>query len=382
MTNPIPQRAYLVSNATGTIYPTVIFPRAPNTSDFDFPITQRWIDTSDSNAEWFLLKFTTSAGVVSPDWVQLSSGGQTTETLSGNTGGAVGPDINKNINVIGSIVSGISIAGNPGTNTLTATLANIPNSSLANSSITLVAGTGISITTSPVSLGGSTTISTTASLSAFNQVVIQTFPSSGTYTPTTGMKYCIIEVVGGGAAGGGAVSTGGGEYSHGGGGGGGEYARGVFTAAQISGSQVVTIGAGGTGVSGAAGNDGTTSSVGILITAAGGGGGGSSAATTGEVLSTGGQGGTGGSGGSFRVQGSAGGFGMNTTPVGTWTMGGAGGSSLLAGFTLPTPNDAVGATGKLYGGGGGGSTNIQSGSNRPGGDGAKGFVIITEFLSV
>jgi hypothetical protein len=34
--------------------------------------------------------------------------------------------------------------------------------------------------------------------SAFQSVNIQTFTASGTYTPTAGMKYCIIEAVGGG----------------------------------------------------------------------------------------------------------------------------------------------------------------------------------------
>lgn len=167
MTNPVTQRPYLVANGTGTIFPTVVFDRAPAVTDFNFPITQRWIDTSDENAEWFLLGFLSSVGVVSPNWVQLSSGTGTVETLTGNTGGAVGPDGTQTIHVIGDS-SGIQFAGNPGTNTLTASLANIPNSSLANSSITLVAGTGISINTSPVSLGGSTTISLITPVSIAN----------------------------------------------------------------------------------------------------------------------------------------------------------------------------------------------------------------------
>lgn len=39
------------------------------------------------------------------------------ETLTGNSGGAVGPDAAFNINLIGS--GSVSVAGNPGTNTLT-----------------------------------------------------------------------------------------------------------------------------------------------------------------------------------------------------------------------------------------------------------------------
>jgi uncharacterized membrane protein YciS (DUF1049 family) len=40
------------------------------------------------------------------------------ETLTGNTGGAVGPDGSDNINVVGDGTT-ITVAGNPGTNTLT-----------------------------------------------------------------------------------------------------------------------------------------------------------------------------------------------------------------------------------------------------------------------
>lgn len=37
---------------------------------------------------------------------------------------------------------------------------------------------------------------------AINTPVIQKFTASGTYTPTSGMIFCIIECVGGGGAGG------------------------------------------------------------------------------------------------------------------------------------------------------------------------------------
>lgn len=41
-------------------------------------------------------------------------------TLTGNSGGGVGPDIGRNIDLVGS--GSINVAGNPGTNTLTITL--------------------------------------------------------------------------------------------------------------------------------------------------------------------------------------------------------------------------------------------------------------------
>lgn len=54
-------------------------------------------------------------------WVNFAGAIVTIETLTGNTGGAVGPDGSNNINVVGDAV-GITIAGNPGTHTLTASL--------------------------------------------------------------------------------------------------------------------------------------------------------------------------------------------------------------------------------------------------------------------
>ena len=50
-----------------------------------------------------------------------SGGGSVTETLTGNSGGPVGPDAGFNINIVGNNSSGINIVGNPGTNTLTVT---------------------------------------------------------------------------------------------------------------------------------------------------------------------------------------------------------------------------------------------------------------------
>ena len=47
------------------------------------------------------------------------SGPADLETLTGNTGGAVSPDGANNINVVGYEPSGITVVGNPGTNTLT-----------------------------------------------------------------------------------------------------------------------------------------------------------------------------------------------------------------------------------------------------------------------
>ena len=53
-------------------------------------------------------------------------------------------------------------------------------------------------------------------------IVKQVFTSTGTYTPTTGMLYCDVIVIGGGGAGGGGAITGATTTSLGSGGGGGD----------------------------------------------------------------------------------------------------------------------------------------------------------------
>ena len=165
MTTPIPQSIdTLASGRTSTgPFITVIKDRPPTGNDGinqQFQVGQRWIDTSSGNAEYFLLKFLSSVGVVQADWILLVSGTSTVETLTGNIGTAVTPDDFNNINVVGDGTTGLIFDGS--VHTLTGTLNDIPNSALANDDITLIAGTGISITVSPVALGGSTTISTTA----------------------------------------------------------------------------------------------------------------------------------------------------------------------------------------------------------------------------
>jgi hypothetical protein len=52
----------------------------------------------------------------------IGSGAAVVETLTGNTGGAVGPTAN-NINVVGS--GGLTVTGNPGTSTLTISASSI-----------------------------------------------------------------------------------------------------------------------------------------------------------------------------------------------------------------------------------------------------------------
>lgn len=184
MTTPVATNNYAISVGAASTAPfiTIIEARAPTGNDGPnqkYLVGQRWVDSSNGNLEYFLLGYISSAGVVQANWVILSSGSAVIEFLEGNTGGPIAP-VSGIINVVGDS-SGIQTAGSG--NTLTSTLANIPNSSLLNPSITLVAGMGISITTSPVSLGGSTTISATGA--GFTWSVI----TSGSQNLESGMGY-------------------------------------------------------------------------------------------------------------------------------------------------------------------------------------------------
>ena len=191
-------------------------------------------------------------------------------------------------------------------------------------------------------------------------VVMQTFTSSGTYTPTSGMQYCVVHMVGGG--GGGATLASG--NAGGAGGGAGEYATGVFSAAAIGASKAVTIGAGG-----GSGSNGGTTSLGVLLTAVGG---------SGATQPTAPLGGTGGTGTGFHVPGGSGINGYATS--GSIFIGGSGGASFFGtGGRGGQGNLDNGQAGLAYGSGGGGNGYL-GGTWSSGASGAGGCVIIYEYF--
>lgn len=215
---------------------------------------------------------------------------------------------------------------------------------------------------------------------SISSIVTQVFTSSGTYTPTSGMKYCIIEVVGGGGGGGGTAGPSANFYSAGGGGGAGSYARKVSSAATIGASQTVTIGAAGTG--GATGNNAGTNggdtSLGSICIGKGGTGG---SGSPGNAGANGGAGGVAGTG-DLTFPGERGGFGIDTngtvvqgnTSHGGNSFFGAGGAQLYNNSTT-----VAGDPGSIYGTGGGGGCGV-SGTGINGGNGAAGVVIVTEYI--
>jgi len=225
----------------------------------------------------------------------------------------------------------------------------------------------------------------TGAVGDLSSVVTQVFTSSGTYTPTAGMKYCIIECIGAGGGGAGAVSPGAGNGSCGMGGGAGGYARKTVSAATIGVSQAVTIGAGGAGGAntGSNGVAGGTTSVGAIVSATGGDFGlGTGAFGAGWIFAaaTDGTGGT-GVGGDVNTTGNAGdiGFGLGAS----FTLGGRGGASFFGGFAKTNScvgSAAPGFAGVTYGAGGGGAACQNNVGGAVGGAGADGIVIITEFV--
>lgn len=246
--------------------------------------------------------------------------------------------------------------------------------------------TGLPLTTGvtgilPIANGG-----TNSSTGAVITVKKQAFTASGTYTPSTGILYAVIEGVGAGGGGGGAVGIAAGVMTGAGGGGGG-YARTVSTAASIGASKTVTIGAAGTGATSGAnsGGAGGDTSVGTLMIAKGGSGG--SYSSSGVQSGVGGLGGVSGTG-DVTYPGAPGLHGFYSPSSGTMIApGGSGGNSYFgagAGNVGTAQGGAVattGATASVYGGGGSGGCSYNTVSNSAGGAGSAGIVFITEFCN-
>lgn len=217
-----------------------------------------------------------------------------------------------------------------------------------------------------------------AQVAGITAVTKQTFSASGTYTPTAGMLYCVIECWGAGGGAGGQSNSAATATVTGGGGGSGGYSRTLATAATIGASQTVTIGALGTGGSAGtnAGNAGTATSVGSICIANGGSGG---AAGSGNSPA----GGAGGTAGTGDITGT-GAPGINGTAIiistGGGSPGGTGGSSSIGGGGLAKVAQGNGNSATGFGAGGGGGLSTAAGGAVAGGNGTAGFVIITEYI--
>lgn len=122
MTDMTQTNLYGVAIGTMGTNPFVIHfdTRDPTSYDANYPIQKRWFNTVNETY-WILETFTTIGGTLQADWDPIGFGVSTVTSLTGNTGGPVFPDSTHTINVIGDGI-GITIAGVPGTHTLTVSL--------------------------------------------------------------------------------------------------------------------------------------------------------------------------------------------------------------------------------------------------------------------
>lgn len=208
------------------------------------------------------------------------------------------------------------------------------------------------------------------------------FTASGTFTKASypGLKAVKVRVLGGGGAGGGAASTGAGQASLGSGGGSGGYAESFILASALSASTTVTVGAGGTGVAGAAGNNGGNTSFGTAVIGQGGDAGGTVAASTPPfTLAGGARSGTGSAAGDVIVSGRAGAPAIAMSA--SVCMSGAGADSQYGAAGQGRANSNAGQAATGYGAGGAGAVrNASVGTTAAGGAGTAGIVLIDLFF--
>jgi hypothetical protein len=249
---------------------------------------------------------------------------------------------------------------------------------LTNHALQVGAGTTTPIQLAAVALGkflGSQGVGADpAYISAVATVKQQNFTANGTYTPSTGMLFCLILALGAGGGGGGATS---GQQNQAGGGGAGQLAIVLATAATIGASKSVTIGTGGTAGANTGGTGGTggNTSVGTVAVGNGGSGGvGSSGVSNGTL---GGLGGTGGTS-DIATTGAAGGWSYQAS-TGIAGISGMGGSTIFGGGGNSQTSGNNGNNGTGFGSGGSGANG--NGGAHAGGVGSAGVVYIIEFCA-
>lgn len=283
----------------------------------------------------------------------------------------------------GNIVFPITL-GNGGTNAnLTASNGGIfYSSSTAGAILSGTATAGLAL------LSGASTTPAWSTLPPITKVATQIISATGssTYTPTTGMKFAIVEICGAGGGSGGAAGAAG-QTGCGGGGAGGGYCRKTYTSTLLGATATVVIGTGGT--AGASGNNAggaggnstfTPAGAGAILTATGGSAGGGSASSATFASTAGGTTEGTGTNGDLNLTGSEGTAGVVVNGVSGVTIGGTGGNSFLSN---PTVNGTFNGSnvGNNYGGGGSGGVS-GGGANVTGAAGANGVCYITEFIAV
>lgn len=242
--------------------------------------------------------------------------------------------------------------------------------------------TVVTVGTDPV------TFSLTGDSGSRTNFVTQVISATGTYTPTSGMTSCIVQLVGSGGGGGGCSSSA--NAGTGSSGSGAGYCMKSYSAAEIGATAAVVIGAAGSG--GAAGaNDGTAggnstftpAGAGAVLTAAGGGKGkaGSNSATSAFTASPPDASGT-GTNGDINISGQS---GSNGQAFVTTVLCGLGGASHLGASVVTSASGGGpynGTAGAAYGSGGSAGFSVSASGNASGGNGSIGVCVITELVFV
>ena len=212
------------------------------------------------------------------------------------------------------------------------------------------------------------------------QIATQIFTADGTYTPTVGMKSVKVTVIGGGGAGGGAPATNANQASAGGGGGAGGTAEKRITSG-IGATELIKVGAGGTGVAGNDGNNGLDSAFGTFCTGEHGNGA-DAGLPAGTVQTAVGANGGLGVTGDINSRGGGGGASISigiTDASNIQALSGTGGNSTKGGGARGGISNVTPIDGQAPGAGGAGATNLANQGAKAGGAGADGIVIIEEY---
>lgn len=218
-----------------------------------------------------------------------------------------------------------------------------------------------------------------AASSAGRLINIQRFTASGTYTPTPGMTFCMVEGCGGGGAGGGGSNPTAGNSSLGAPGGGATSGRARFTAADIGASKAVVIGAAGLGALSTTGGTGGSTSLGSLAIFPGGDGGGISNNTAPPAFN--GNGSLAGAATGANIsekRGSTPGYATAVSALAIGMYVGPGGDTPYGNGRANSSN-SNGLPGIGYGSGGSGVALAAGGGPAIGGNGAAGILIILEY---
>lgn len=367
-------------------------PRNPTVNDTNYQTQKVWLNTI-TNEFWALKEFNTkgTGGVVHAVWVPLAGDDIYLEKFTvDHNNSTISPDSSGNLKILGTQLPARTSTSAIQTDCMFphTLFIGIQHSSVSNSSAPQ--DNGISHFNKShfnIDSNGFVSLKNPTSLSEVKTIVFSN-PGNFVYVPNPKMLCCSVVCIGGGGGGGGTTKTPNNLVAAASGGGAGEYAFGIFSAHEIGASQTVSVGYGGNGaVRYNAGEAGSDTCLGSLMTATGGNCGFPDQATdisispyrSSDYI---------GEGGMYRIPGriAAPSHCFYISEDKFFCIGGAGADSQLGcggqgNRATPTFLGGHGFNAQGYGAGGGGAA---AGPGQPffdGGDGSSGIIIITEYVN-